>query len=233
MRGTPSKYAVVADTIGREIREGLHAEGTLLPTEAELSARFNVSRHTVRHGLRALRERGLVTSRQGRGTEVVAGARRTPARASHRVSPFLGDPLAWTLRDVKIATVDAADHPQVQLGPPAPRRLLRVTGRLQGGAPGDGAAETEIFLDAAHGDLADRIRDGVALAPLLAERHGLHPHEIRQEVRAEPVVAAAPDTCRLALVRRYVDGTGTPYMVLRATCPPAAFALQTDIAVGF
>lgn len=39
-----------------------------LPTERELADRFGVNRHTVRQAVRALGERGLVRTEQGRGT---------------------------------------------------------------------------------------------------------------------------------------------------------------------
>lgn len=53
-----------------EIAEGVHEAGGLLPTEAELCRRFEVSRHTVREALRTLRDERLVESRQGAGTIV-------------------------------------------------------------------------------------------------------------------------------------------------------------------
>lgn len=44
--------------------------GERLPTEAALSARFGVNRHTVRRAMQALEERGLVRVEQGRGAFV-------------------------------------------------------------------------------------------------------------------------------------------------------------------
>ena len=49
-------------------------EGAALPTEAELTRRYGVSRTTVRRALAELAERGLVVSEQGRGSFV--GPRR-------------------------------------------------------------------------------------------------------------------------------------------------------------
>ena len=53
-----------------EIRGGTYQIGDRLPSEAELSLRFCVSRHTVRAALRALHDLGLVSSQQGVGTIV-------------------------------------------------------------------------------------------------------------------------------------------------------------------
>jgi len=46
--------------------------GDKLPTEAALAERFGVNRHTVRHGLSALVEEGLVNTRRGSGAYVAA-----------------------------------------------------------------------------------------------------------------------------------------------------------------
>jgi GntR family galactonate operon transcriptional repressor len=66
----PLKSAHVVDTLGLRIVSGqLHA-GDLLPTEAELSAQLGISRPSLREGLRALAQKGLVNGRTRRGTSV-------------------------------------------------------------------------------------------------------------------------------------------------------------------
>lgn len=70
-----TRYQQVANTLLSEIESGQHAIGSLLPTEHELCARFNVSRYTVREALRRLFEAGLVARRRGAGTTVIATKR--------------------------------------------------------------------------------------------------------------------------------------------------------------
>jgi len=53
-----------------EIRAGLIPEGGQLPTEAALSDRFAVNRHTIRRAIGALSDQGLVRVEQGRGSFV-------------------------------------------------------------------------------------------------------------------------------------------------------------------
>lgn len=55
-----------------DLAEGRYAPGDRLPTEAALAERFGVNRHTVRHGLSALVEEGLVRTRRGSGAFVAA-----------------------------------------------------------------------------------------------------------------------------------------------------------------
>jgi GntR family transcriptional regulator len=52
---------------------GRYATSAVLPSESDLSSEFGASRVTVRRALEVLREEGLVTSRQGRGWQLVAG----------------------------------------------------------------------------------------------------------------------------------------------------------------
>lgn len=61
------RYRAIADDLRRRIDAGEYAAGQLLPSESELSARFEVSRVTVRKALEELRQHGLVDSRQGFG----------------------------------------------------------------------------------------------------------------------------------------------------------------------
>lgn len=65
-----SKHALIADALAGQIQDGDFKVGDLLPSEAELSAAFGVSRHTVRIALRTLHSLGLVVSHQGIGTRV-------------------------------------------------------------------------------------------------------------------------------------------------------------------
>ncbi|MET8558729.1 GntR family transcriptional regulator [Streptomyces sp. NPDC004959] len=64
------KYQVVADALRRDLIEGTYAPGARLPSENELSARFDASRNTIRAGLKLLASEGLISSSQGLGYEV-------------------------------------------------------------------------------------------------------------------------------------------------------------------
>lgn len=66
------RYAQLAREMAQEIDHGSFSVGTLLPTEAQLCQRYGVSRHTVRAALKELQSIGLVSSRQGVGTRVIA-----------------------------------------------------------------------------------------------------------------------------------------------------------------
>jgi GntR family phosphonate transport system transcriptional regulator len=100
----------IADTLAAEIAQGRYASGDKLPTEAALSQRFGVNRHTVRHALAALAEAGTVHARRGAGVFVAShptdyrlGRRvrfhqnvresgRTPSRQFLRMETLTADP---------------------------------------------------------------------------------------------------------------------------------------------
>jgi GntR family phosphonate transport system transcriptional regulator len=60
----------IAAALKSDIADGHYGPGDKLPTEAQLSARFGVNRHTVRHALSAMAEDGLVHARRGAGVFV-------------------------------------------------------------------------------------------------------------------------------------------------------------------
>jgi GntR family phosphonate transport system transcriptional regulator len=60
----------IARSLEADINNGALAPGARLPTEAALSARFGVNRHTVRRALEVLSRSGLVRVEQGRGSFV-------------------------------------------------------------------------------------------------------------------------------------------------------------------
>ncbi|UUX50012.1 phosphonate metabolism transcriptional regulator PhnF [Nisaea acidiphila] len=60
----------IATDISNAIRSGQFAPGSKLPTEAELSERYGVNRHTLRRAVAELAEDGVIRVEQGRGSFV-------------------------------------------------------------------------------------------------------------------------------------------------------------------
>lgn len=79
----------IADALSAAIRGGEWPAGAQLPTEAALSARFGVNRHTVRRALATLAEGGLVRTTQGRGTFVERGPIAYPIGPRTRFSEIV------------------------------------------------------------------------------------------------------------------------------------------------
>lgn len=64
------QYKKLYETLRRHILLGSYEEGSLLPSENELSAVHNTTRPTVRHALEALVQDGFITKKQGKGSIV-------------------------------------------------------------------------------------------------------------------------------------------------------------------
>ncbi len=65
-------WKAIAEALRGDLAEGRYGPGDKLPTEAALAERFGVNRHTVRHGISALVEEGLIRTRRGAGAFVAA-----------------------------------------------------------------------------------------------------------------------------------------------------------------
>lgn len=73
----------IVDTLAADMREGRLQTGDKLPTESELVARFEVSRTVVREAISRLQASGLVETRHGIGTFVMA----PPEQSNFRIAP--------------------------------------------------------------------------------------------------------------------------------------------------
>jgi GntR family transcriptional regulator len=71
VKKTP-RYRAIADELMNAIVGKRYPLGSALPAEAELCVQLQVSRHTIREALRILEEAGLISRRQGSGSEVIA-----------------------------------------------------------------------------------------------------------------------------------------------------------------
>jgi len=67
-RAAAAPYSRVKQSIKAELSQGRWPAGALMPSEAELVARFGVSRMTVNRALRELQSEGLIDRVQGVGT---------------------------------------------------------------------------------------------------------------------------------------------------------------------
>jgi GntR family phosphonate transport system transcriptional regulator len=68
--GRSPLWTSIRDHIAEDIARGHYAPGDRLPTEAQLSERFGVNRHTVRRALADLATAGTVHARRGAGVFV-------------------------------------------------------------------------------------------------------------------------------------------------------------------
>lgn len=78
------RYLQIADTLREQIKSGELPVGSILPTESELQAKFDVSRVTIRKAMQLLVENDLLYRQRGSGTYVKA------PKAQHNVLQLMG-----------------------------------------------------------------------------------------------------------------------------------------------
>lgn len=125
----------IRDTLSGEINAGQYRAGEKLPTEAELSRRFGVNRHTVRRALEALQEQGRIHVRRGAGSFVTQGRFDYAIGRKTRLTRNLGELGLTAGRRVLRAETVSADRRQaamLQIAKGAPVFTTESVGEADG-----------------------------------------------------------------------------------------------------
>jgi GntR family transcriptional regulator len=107
------RYAWLYQSLLTDITSGKYPVGSLLPTEAQLSATFGVSRHTVREATRKLVDNGMITRYPSIGTVVSATQPTVPQPSYVAALGSMKDLMSYTDRtrlEVFGETVAVADE---------------------------------------------------------------------------------------------------------------------------
>lgn len=88
-------FIQLKNTILRKLAQGEYKEGDQLPSERELSERYDISRVTVRQALNELAQDGIIVKKQGKGNFVAI------RRIDHRLDSLLGFVEELAIKDMK------------------------------------------------------------------------------------------------------------------------------------
>jgi GntR family transcriptional regulator len=235
-----AKHAVITRALAHEIGAGTYPVGSILPSEQDLSNRFEVSRHTVRVALRTLQELGLVASQQGVGSVVRA------AQAEQQYTQSFGsvDDLLQYTKTTRFKTLEReeiiadAEFAARVGGKPGERwwhlYLLRYP---KGGKSAVTAADIFIphSIGTAIGDFPD------ASKPIFEQIQDLGETvvEIKQDISAAmPTEKEAGhlgigrDKPILAIVRRYFGERGKLLEVTRTIHPADSFNYSMNVRLA-
>ncbi len=235
-------YRRILVLLRAEIASGALAVGTRLPTERDLCRRFGVSRHTVREALRQLREEGLVASRQGAGSMVIAPMPRPLyVHAVNSVDELLQYAVETRYRPETAAFVTAQGALAARLGAAPGTRWLRVEGfrfTAEGAPP---ICWTEVFVAAEYGRVGDLIgqRAGPVYA-LIEALYGDRIAEVQQTLRAAALPAAVagglgvdPGAMGIEVARIYRTAAGKVVEVAFNLHPADRFAYAITLRREF
>jgi GntR family transcriptional regulator len=228
------RYSVIANEVAAAIGRGRYPIGTLLPSEAELRARYDVSHDTVRAAMRRLQELRLVTPEHGRGTRVVA--RSATARYVHSLEtiPDLGEVARETrikvLRRARIRRSEA----ETALPDDSDEWFLIEAVRS---TPAHPLVWKQVYIAARYAKAALKV--GASSTPIyrLIERlYGERLLTVRQEVGATTisqaiagVLAVKSGSPGLLIEREYVSESGRIFEVTRSIYPAGRFRYSTEL----
>lgn len=192
------RYLEIFELIRAEIRAGTFEVGALLPSEARLCARFDVSRYTVREALRRLQTEGMVSPTQGAGSRVL---RATPSgvfiqnyRSVSELTQFASETDLELLKaEETILNADVAARLGQTEG--AVWGLLTSLRRTSDGAP---LALVESYVPQAFKDEAAALaRTGGPIHAGLAQAAGTAVERVDQETQALPAPVHVADALGL------------------------------------
>ncbi|MCG7602086.1 GntR family transcriptional regulator [Halomonas sp. McH1-25] len=216
------RYTDVARRIMQDIRAGGMQVGDPMPSEAELCARFGVSRSTIRSALSQLQTLGFVERKQGAATRVTA-TQAAPTyvhamMASNDLLQFAGP--SW--RKVQSITPLIADEELAsQLDKQPGKHWVRISQTRHIESQSAPVGWTDVYLCQRYADIVSEIPEYPGLIyTLLEERHQVLIHEIRQTVSAVPVpeylaerLDVATGDHALRLTRHYLDAEGESLLI--------------------
>jgi DNA-binding GntR family transcriptional regulator len=234
-------YAKIETALREDIMSGRQAVGSCLPPEHDLARRFSASRFTVRRALAELRERGLVESRVGHGTFVIASREGDGfVQSLASFEELLQYPPGTRRETVRIEEVAATGARAEELDCAEGTLWVRLRAVRWLKAPDRAIA----FID---GWIAPRFADvlskpnphSAALLSQIEEWHGHRAAKAEVQIAAgslsaeiAPWLQADPGSAALVIRRRYRDPDGQIYLMTISTHPEHRFALTLDFDRG-
>ncbi len=211
------RYAYLAKILIDGVVSGKYPVGSLLPTELEISERFQLSRQTVREALRKLSNLGLVERKPGVGTRVRQA--HTQSRYSYTVES-IADLLEYA-QEVRlivhsIEKIEARGALADFLACRDATPWLCIKGTRWHGGDDVPIAVSEIFMRMNYPGIERYLRrPQTPITSILEKRYGEVVEEIRQEIfavampaEAAAVLVVPPGAPGLEVRRRFYGSAG-------------------------
>jgi GntR family transcriptional regulator len=236
----PGKSVNLARTLGSEIESGRYKVGQMIPTEAELQQRFDVSRHTVREALRDLKAQGLLLARAGVGTVVRSRAPRSRfMQGVGTLKELIQFVEATRMRVLKRRVLLADEEMQEWQGVKAGQEWHEATVLRflpNGTVP---VASMRILVRPEHAGVLRLIdTSGQPVFGLIERHHGARIREVRQQIVAvtlesaeAKLLKARAGTAALYICRQYYDAQDRIVMASAGYYPSDRFSHNTSFRI--
>ena len=220
------------------IRDGKWPVGFSLPSESELCEQTGVSRHTMRHTLRTLQERGFIERRQGAASKVISS---TQPRIYSQDFNTLKEVLRYsrnTYRENKIERyVECGDHLQATLKAPLGSSWFHIGAVRREEQTKMALAWTDIYIQHRFARVAKLPGHAREMVFEQIERHfNVSIDRAEIEVKASSLLRehaveleAKPGSPCLLIIRRYFDAGGEPFEVTVTHHPEHRFTFNMEL----
>jgi GntR family transcriptional regulator len=232
-------YSRVAEDLMRRIRAGEWPIGSSLPAEKELCAQTAVSRHTLRHALKTLQQRGIIALSQGTAAKVISS---TPPRVYSQDFNSVREVLRYPRNTVRqnhferYIECDAALQPTLKA--PVGSSWYQIGAVRRDEQSGQALAWTDIYIlgqFARVTKLKNHAKDMVFEQIERVFGVGIDRAEIEidaSQLAPEHAVllGCAPGSACLVIVRRYFDSEGEPFEVTVTRHPQGRFTFSMELS---
>lgn len=230
-----SQYAKVAQELAQEIETGFYKIGDLLPSEADLCERYNISNHTVRHAMRVLHSMKLAMPERGRGTRVIGTSRKKRYIHSLDSIPDLGE----LVKNTKIRVLRRTKIPFTHALTPLPSRVpeWQLIEAIRYVTAKEPLVWKHVYIDPIFTKAAKKI--GISSEPIykLIERfYDESLEKVKQEVgavlirgEAACILHVTEGTPGLAIARQYIGASGRILEVTYSVYPADRFRYHSEL----
>jgi GntR family transcriptional regulator len=222
----------------RRIRDGEWPVGSPMPSEQALCEQAGVSRHTLRHTLKTLEERGFIERRQGAASKVIS---RTQPRIFSQDFNTLKEVLRYpsnTVRENKLegyVECDAVLQPTLKA--PVGSSWFHIGAVRRDQQSGTALAWTDIYIQHRFARVArlpgherqmvfEQIERHFGVSIARAEIEVSASALTREQARLLDAKTASP--C-LVIIRRYFDEGGAPFEVTITRHPEQRFTFNMEL----
>lgn len=228
----------LAEDLVRRIRSGEWPVGASLPSEKELCEQAGVSRHTLRHTLKTLQERGFIERRQGAASKVIScNQPRVYSQDFNTLRDILRYPRN-TYRENKIERYVECDAVlQNTLKAPIGSSWYQIGAVRRDEQSNLALAWTDIYILNKFARVAKLKNHSREMVFEQIERHfGVSIERAEIEIQASSLsrehaklLEAAPGSPCLVIVRRYFDSKGDPFEVTVTRHPENRFIFNMEL----
>ncbi|MCE4546071.1 MULTISPECIES: GntR family transcriptional regulator [unclassified Caballeronia] len=180
------RHLDLARTLMQDICDGRFAIGELLPTEAELCAKWGLSRYAVRQAIQKLCGLGLITRQAGVGTTVVADRPQTRyVQAMDSLSDLALYAKGTCLRVNTRSTMQADAAQAALLRCATGSKWLHLEGVRYGGEHNDEPiALVNIYVDSGYSRLTGLSKTlDKPVYTMIEEQHGIKVTRVEQQIQ--------------------------------------------------